>query len=104
LIFSALKEVNQDAFKLTIMKLYEGWRTDSGNGSNITALKLLARADSEYKWLQHLGQWTTKNKASELLHNCKLLSLSTPGLRSSLLPHLKNQKVPLNLRRLFIIN
>ena len=30
-------------------------------------LQLLARADSEYKRLVQLGQWTTKNKTSELL-------------------------------------
>lgn len=53
LIFSSLKEVEQDEFKLTIMKLYEGWRTGSGEGSNITILQLLARANSEYKRLQN---------------------------------------------------
>ncbi len=67
LIFSSLKEVEQDEFKLTIMKLYEGWHTGSGTGANITVLQLLARANSEYKRLQILGQWTTKNKSSELL-------------------------------------
>jgi hypothetical protein len=67
LTFSSLKEVEQDEFKLTIMKLYEGWRTGSGTGANITVLQLLARANSEYKRLQILGQWTTKNKSSELL-------------------------------------
>jgi hypothetical protein len=67
LIFAYLKEVEQDAFKLTIMKLYEGWHTGSGTGANITVLQLLARANSEYKRLQLLGQQTTKNKSSELL-------------------------------------
>jgi hypothetical protein len=67
LIFSALKEVEQDEFKLIIMKLYEGWRTGQGEGADITVLQLLAKADSEYKCLKMLGQWTTKNKASELL-------------------------------------
>jgi hypothetical protein len=67
LIFSALKEVEQDEFKLIIMKLYEGWRTGQGEGADITVLQLLAKADSEYKRLKMLGQWMTKNKASELL-------------------------------------
>jgi hypothetical protein len=67
LIFSALKEVEQDEFKLIIMKLYEGWRTGQGEGADITVLQLLAKADSEYKCLKMLGQWMTKNKASELL-------------------------------------
>jgi hypothetical protein len=67
LIFSALKEVEQDEFKLTIMKLYENWRTGQGDGADFTILKLLARADSEYKRIKMLGQWTTKNKESELL-------------------------------------
>jgi hypothetical protein len=67
LIFSALKEVEQDEFKLIIMKLYEGWRTGQGEGADITVLQLLANADSEYKCLKMLGQWTMKNKASELL-------------------------------------
>jgi hypothetical protein len=67
LIFSALKEVEQDEFKMIIMKLYEGWRTGQGEGANISIIQLLAKADSEYKRLQMLGQWSTKNKASELL-------------------------------------
>jgi hypothetical protein len=49
------------------MKLYEGWWTGQGEGANITVIQLLAKADSEYKRLQMLGQWTAKNKASELL-------------------------------------
>jgi len=65
--FSALKEIDQDEFKLIIMKLYEGWHTGVGEGSSISVLQLLSRVDSEFKCLQHLGQWTTKNKASELL-------------------------------------
>jgi hypothetical protein len=56
LIFSALKEVDQDEFKLTIMKLYEGCHTGSGEASSITVLQLFTRADSEYKRLHHLGQ------------------------------------------------
>jgi hypothetical protein len=67
LIFSALKDVEQDEFKMIIMKLYEGWRTGKGEGADIMVIQLLARADSEYKRLKMLGQWTTKNKASELL-------------------------------------
>jgi hypothetical protein len=67
LIFSALNEVEQDELKLIILKLYEGWRTGQGEGSNITVIQLLARADSEYKRLKLLGQWSTKNKVSELL-------------------------------------
>jgi hypothetical protein len=39
----------------------------TGEGSNTTVIQLLARADSEYKRLKLLGQWSTKNKASELL-------------------------------------
>jgi hypothetical protein len=69
LIFSALKEVEQDEFKLIIMKLYEGWRTGQGEGAYITVIQLLACADSEYKRLQKLGQWTTKNKVSETLQD-----------------------------------
>jgi hypothetical protein len=67
LIFSALKEVEQDKFKLVVMKLYEGWRTSQGEGANITVIQLIARADSKYKHLKMLNQWKTKNKASELL-------------------------------------
>ena len=67
LIFSALKEAEQDEFKLIIMKLYEEWRIGQGEGANITVIQLLAKADSEYKRLKMLGQWTTKNKTSELL-------------------------------------
>jgi hypothetical protein len=49
LIFPALKEASEEEFKLTIMKLYEGWSTGRGEGANISILQLLARADSEYK-------------------------------------------------------
>jgi hypothetical protein len=42
LIFTALKEVEQDEFKLIIMKLHEGWCTSQGEGSNITVIQLLA--------------------------------------------------------------
>jgi len=67
LIFSALKEASEEEFKLTIMKLYEGWRTGRGDGANISILQPLARADSEYKRLSLLQQWKTKNKSSDLL-------------------------------------
>ncbi len=67
LIFSALKETFEDEFKLTMMRLYEGWRTGKGEGANITIIQLLARADSEYKRLVQLGQWTAKQKSSKLL-------------------------------------
>jgi hypothetical protein len=55
LIFSMLKEVEQDEFEHTNMKRYKGWQTGSGDGSNLTVLQIL-RADSEYKLLQHLGK------------------------------------------------
>jgi hypothetical protein len=42
LIFTALKKVEQDEFKLIIMKLHEGWCTSQGEGSNITVIQLLA--------------------------------------------------------------
>jgi hypothetical protein len=32
------------------MKFYKEWRTGSDDGSNITALQLLAGADTDYKW------------------------------------------------------
>jgi len=67
LIFSALKEASEEEFKLTIMKLYEGWSTGRGDGANISILQPLARADSEYKRLSLLQQWKTKNKSSDLL-------------------------------------
>jgi hypothetical protein len=67
IIFSALKESAEDEFKLIIMQLYEGWRKVTGDGANLTILQLLAKADSEYKRLLQLGQWTTKNKASDLI-------------------------------------
>ncbi len=67
LVFSALKESEEDEFKLIIMRLYEGWRTGKSEGADITMLQLLARADTEYKRLLHLNQWTTRNKSSELL-------------------------------------
>jgi hypothetical protein len=50
-----------------MMRLYEGWRTGKGEGANITIIQLLARADSEYKRLVQLGQWTAKQKSSKLL-------------------------------------
>jgi len=49
------------------MQLYGGWGTQKSKGENMTILQLLARADTEYKLLLSLGQWTTKNKSSELL-------------------------------------
>jgi hypothetical protein len=66
-VFSALKEVEEEEFKLIIMKLYQEWRSGTGDGANLTMLQLLARAGSEYKRLHQLGQWTTKHKASELM-------------------------------------
>jgi outer membrane murein-binding lipoprotein Lpp len=50
-----------------MMHLYEGWHTGKGEGANITIIQLLAHANSEYKCLVQLGQWTTKQKSSELL-------------------------------------
>jgi hypothetical protein len=67
LVFSALKEAEEAEFNLIIMKLYQEWHTGAGEGSRLTMLQLLAKADSEYKCLLQLGQWTTKNKSSELL-------------------------------------
>ncbi len=67
IIFSALKEAEHDEIKLFIMKLYAEWRKGAGEGATITVLQLLAKADSEYKRLILLNQWTTKNKSSELL-------------------------------------
>jgi hypothetical protein len=67
LVFSALKEAEEAEFNLIIMKLYQEWHTGAGEGSCLTMLQLLAKADSEYKCLLQLGQWTTKNKSSELL-------------------------------------
>jgi hypothetical protein len=66
-VFSALKEVEEEEFKLIIMKLYQEWRSGTGDGANLTMLQLLARADSEYKRLHQLRQWTTKHKESELM-------------------------------------
>jgi len=66
LIFSSLKETNDEEFKSIIMQLYEGWRTGKGDGANISIMQLLAWADSEFKHLTVLGQWKTKAKSSEL--------------------------------------
>jgi hypothetical protein len=49
LVFSTLKEVEEAEFNLIIMKLYQEWRSGKGEGSNLTMLQLLAKADSEYK-------------------------------------------------------
>jgi hypothetical protein len=57
----------EDEFKLAMMQLYEGWQTGKGEGVNITIIQSLARADSKYKHLTQLKQWTTKQKSSELL-------------------------------------
>jgi hypothetical protein len=67
LVFSALKEVDEEEFKLIIMQLYKEWRSGKGDGAKLTMLQLLAKADSEYKRLLQLGQWTTKHKSSDLL-------------------------------------
>jgi hypothetical protein len=56
LVFSALKEIEEEEFKLIIMKLYQEWRSGKGDGANISMLQLLACADSEYKRLLQLGQ------------------------------------------------
>jgi hypothetical protein len=66
-VFSALKQLEEAEFKLIIMKLYQEWRSGTGDGVSLTMLQLLVRADSEYKRLHQLGQWVTKNKASELM-------------------------------------
>jgi hypothetical protein len=42
LIFSSLKETNDEEFKSIIMQLYEGWRTGKGDGANISIMQLLA--------------------------------------------------------------
>jgi hypothetical protein len=49
LIFSALKDAEDEEFKSIIMQIYEGWRTVKGEGSNISIIQILARVDSEYK-------------------------------------------------------
>jgi hypothetical protein len=49
------------------VELYGQWRKCRGDGANMTILQLLARVDLEYKRLVQLGQWTTKNKTSDLL-------------------------------------
>ena len=67
LIFSSLKETDDEEFKSIIMQLYEGWRTGKGDGANISIMQLLAWADSEFKRLTVLGQWKTKAKSSEFL-------------------------------------
>jgi len=67
LIFSLLKETDDEVFKSIIMRLYEGWRTGKGDGANISTMQLLAEVDSELKRLTVLGQWKTKAKTSELL-------------------------------------
>ncbi len=66
-VFSALKEAEEAEFNLIIVKLYQEWRSGKGDGAKLTLLQLLAKADSEYKHLVQLGQWTTKKKSSELL-------------------------------------
>jgi hypothetical protein len=67
LIFSALKDSHEDVFKLIIMQLYDSWCRGNGKGANITIMQLLARVDTEYKGLQQLGQWMTKNQSTELI-------------------------------------
>ncbi len=76
LVFLALKEAEDEEFRSIIMRLYKGWRTGNGEGSNMSIIQLLAHADSEYKRLTVIGQWKTKAKSSELLEACKLNSTS----------------------------
>ncbi len=95
-MFSALKEVEEAEFNLIIMKLYQEWRTGTGEGSRLTMLQLLAKADSEFKRLQHLGQWTTKNKASELLGLQSRFDVLQSQFQALISEHnkLKNNKPP----------
>jgi hypothetical protein len=67
LIFLALKEAEEAEFNLIIIQLYKEWRSGTGEGARLTLLQLLAKVNSEYKHLQQLGQWKTKNKTSDLL-------------------------------------
>jgi hypothetical protein len=96
LVFSALKEVEEAEFNLIIMKLYQEWRTGTSEGSRLTMLQLLAKADSEFKRLQHLGQWTTKNKASKLLGLQSKFDVLQTQFQTLIAKHnkLKNNKPP----------
>jgi hypothetical protein len=67
LVFSALKEVEEEEFKMIFMKFYQEWYSGKGDGSKLSMLQVQVKADSEYKRLTQLGQWNTKNKASDLL-------------------------------------
>jgi hypothetical protein len=49
------------------MQLYDSWHRGQGEGANITIMQLLAKADSEYKHLCQLGQWTTRNKTNDFI-------------------------------------
>jgi hypothetical protein len=42
LVFSTLKAVEEDEFKLIIMNLYQEWRSGKGEGATLTILQLLA--------------------------------------------------------------
>ncbi len=55
LVFSALKSVDKEEFKLIIMKLSQEWRSGVRQGARLTMLQLIAQADSEYKRLTQLG-------------------------------------------------
>jgi hypothetical protein len=94
LVFSALKESEEDEFKLIIMQLYEGWRTGKSEGADISMLQLLARANTEYKRLLHLNQWNTKNKTSELLGLQAKFDNLQIQFAALLAAQAKNQKPP----------
>ena len=67
LVFMTLKEAPKEEFKSIIMKLSEGWHTGKGEGADITIINLLAHADSEFKRLVQVGEWTTQNSKTELI-------------------------------------
>jgi len=99
LMLSDLKESKEDEFKLIIMQLYEGWRTGKSEGADISMLHLLARADTEYKWLLHLNQWTAKNKTSKLLGLQAKFDNLQIQFAALLAAQAKNQKPPSTLNR-----
>jgi hypothetical protein len=72
------------------MRLYKGWWTGRGEGSNITIIQLLAHADSEFKRPTVLGQWKTKAKSSEMLGFQAKFDL----LQTQFTPLLANQNKP----------
>jgi len=62
LVFSALKEVEEEEFKLFIMKTLPGMAFRQRRWCQYQYASA-----SEYKRLLQLGQWVTKNKSSDLL-------------------------------------